>query len=129
MNQYGAQIQVSRFTSDLPCCGMPRTLSVAAAVAHTSQAVTQLQDAKGATIKVSYKEDIIRFLLPYSAGMSDFIENVTTRLNVLKYKHFRIKCKDEDGDWILITCDKDLEDCLASSVAHKAIRMLAITDQ
>lgn len=77
------------------------------------------------TVKVTYKGAHIRFKLPDSSGMSELEENVIKRLH-LERNTFTIKYLDDDGEWILITCDEDVQECIEVSrhLETKTIRML-----
>ncbi|KAK3013985.1 hypothetical protein RJ639_008145 [Escallonia herrerae] len=77
------------------------------AVAHTIPHVTQVQDT--VTMKAMYRGDCIRFGLSCSSGMAELVENVTERLPLM-VGSFSIKYKDDEGDWILVACDKDVKD-------------------
>ena len=74
----------------------------------TDQAI---QDGRTATIKATYRDDIIMFQLSFSSRMKDLEEEVGKRLK-LEIRTFRIKYVDGDGDRILIACDGDLKYCL-----------------
>lgn len=77
-------------------------------------------------IKAKYGRKIIKFELPLASSLVDLEENVTERLHELKDGTFRIKYQDDEGDWILITDDDDLQLCMASlqSVDQNTILML-----
>ncbi|KAL3512372.1 hypothetical protein ACH5RR_025089 [Cinchona calisaya] len=60
------------------------------------------------TIKAEYgEEDVIKFGLPFSSTMTDLEKEVTSRLK-LEMGSIKIRYKDEDDEWILITLDNDL---------------------
>ncbi|KAL3512364.1 hypothetical protein ACH5RR_025081 [Cinchona calisaya] len=60
------------------------------------------------TIKAEYgEEDVIKFGLPFSSTMTDLEKEVTSRLK-LEMGSIKIRYKDEDDEWILVTLDNDL---------------------
>ncbi|RWW36516.1 hypothetical protein BHE74_00058461 [Ensete ventricosum] len=69
------------------------------------------QETKALTIKASYKEDIIRFRLPHNAGILALKDEISKKLK-LEVGTFDIKYLDDDHEWVLLTCDWDLEECL-----------------
>ncbi|CAD5163213.1 unnamed protein product [Musa acuminata subsp. malaccensis] len=78
------------------------------------------QETKALTIKASYKEDIIRFRLPHNAGILALKDEISKKLK-LEVGTFDIKYLDDDHEWVMLTCDWDLEECLdvsRSSGAH-----------
>ncbi|KAL1804228.1 hypothetical protein ACET3Z_032875 [Daucus carota] len=87
--------------------GIP-PLQEIAIVADTSQDINKID------VKATYNGVAIRFELPNSSGMAELEDNVIERLN-LERGTFSIKYKDEEGDWILIACDKDVQKCIEIS--------------
>lgn len=66
------------------------------------------------TIKATFKGVTIRFELPALSGIAELENNVIERLH-LQRENFSIKYQDDEGDWILIACDKDVQECLQMS--------------
>lgn len=76
--------------------------------------------------EADFEGDTIKFKLPLSSRMEQLEEEVGRRLK-LSVTSFRVKYMDEDGKWILLTCDDDLEFCmetLASSLRANPVKML-----
>ncbi|KAH0712651.1 hypothetical protein KY289_008610 [Solanum tuberosum] len=65
------------------------------------------------TLKVTYRDDIIKFQLPFSSTRLELEGEVEKRLKI-SFERFSIKYQDEDDDWILITADSDLRDGMHS---------------
>lgn len=63
------------------------------------------------TVKVQYRDVVIKFQLSFSSRMAELVEKVTERLP-LKDGSFSTRYKDDEGDLVLITCDEDLNNCL-----------------
>ncbi|XP_049415563.1 protein NLP6-like isoform X1 [Solanum stenotomum] len=77
------------------------------------------------TIKATYREDIIRFRLCLNSGIYKLKEEVAKRLK-LEMGTFDIKYLDDDHEWVLITCDADLQECIdiSSSSGSNVVRLL-----
>nr|GEV24573.1 hypothetical protein [Tanacetum cinerariifolium] len=68
------------------------------------------QAAQQVMVKVTFKDDMIKFRFPISSGRLPELENqVAQRLDYLKGKKLRVKYKDEQNEMILITRDDDLQ--------------------
>lgn len=91
----------------------------------TTEAKVVQEDDRSIMVKVTCKDDIIKFRLLVSARKVDLEQEVAMRLN-LTVGSFKIKYLDEDGDWVLITCDVDLKICISTSISlgKTTIKML-----
>ncbi|XP_027149966.1 protein NLP5-like isoform X2 [Coffea eugenioides] len=63
-------------------------------------------------IKVTYGEEKIRFRMLNNWGYRDLLREVSGRFGVDDTTGFQLKYMDDDSEWILLTCDADLEECL-----------------
>ncbi|KAL5998893.1 hypothetical protein ACLOJK_009841 [Asimina triloba] len=83
----------------------------------TQQAVATLtrvlpsRELMTVTIKATYKEDVIRFRLPYTSGVVELKEEVSKRLKLV-VGTFETKYLDDDREWVLLACDADLQECM-----------------
>lgn len=96
-----------------------------ATLAHTTPHVAAKKEMNSVTIKATFREDIIRFRLSLSSGILELKEEVAKRLK-LEMGTFDIKYLDDDNEWVLITCDADLQECIDISrpSASNIIRLL-----
>lgn len=120
MGRSSSETRRRRINDQVPGNGnFPWVMPPAPVVAHTSQNLNTI------TVKVTYNGAHIRFKLPDSSGISELEENVIKRLH-LERNTFTIKYLDDDGEWILITCDEDVQECIEVSrhLETKTIRML-----
>ncbi|KAL1804236.1 hypothetical protein ACET3Z_032883 [Daucus carota] len=76
------------------------------------------QDINMMTVKVTYDARTIRFELPSSSGLEELENSVIKRLQ-LDRKSFSIKYQDDEDDWIDITCDEDVQECMKVSRSLK----------
>lgn len=101
--------------------GMPHVQDVqdTPAVAPTCQELNNMD------VKVMYNGVPIRFEIPTSSGITELENNVIERLPLNK-KSFSIKYQDDEGDWVLIACDKDVQKCfeISRSLKKATIKML-----
>lgn len=62
------------------------------------------------TVKATYNEIAIIFEVLDSSGKVDLENNVIERLRMKRKRDtFSIKYQDDEGDWVLIACDKVLD--------------------
>lgn len=82
----------------------------------TSQdTTTLLHNNKLVSIKATYREDIIRFKIsPESISIAELKEQVAKRLK-LETGAFELKYLDDDKEWVSVSCDADLSECLDTS--------------
>ena len=75
-------------------------------------------------VKVTYRDCMIKFYLSVSSGKMALENEIAKRLP-LSIGSFDIKCSDEDGDWISMTCDEDLDMCISTmrSLGRSTIKM------
>ncbi|WOK97254.1 protein NLP3 [Canna indica] len=74
----------------------------------------QMQDLITVTIKATYKGNIIRFRLPISSGVLPLRKEISKRLK-LDIDMFDIKYMDDDQEWVTLSCNADLEECIEIS--------------
>ncbi|KAJ9555791.1 hypothetical protein OSB04_010405 [Centaurea solstitialis] len=64
------------------------------------------------TIKAEYADDMIKLCLRVSSTTFVAIGNEVSKRFKLNLDNYKLKCLDEDGDWILVTCDEDIKVCI-----------------
>ncbi|KAL8170709.1 hypothetical protein V2J09_022513 [Rumex salicifolius] len=69
------------------------------------------QEMSTVIIKATFREDMIRFRFSLRSNIVDLREEVARRLK-LEVGTFEIKYLDDDHEWVLISCDSDLQECL-----------------
>ncbi|KAF0896144.1 hypothetical protein E2562_019640 [Oryza meyeriana var. granulata] len=62
-------------------------------------------------VKATYKNDTIRFKLLPSMKYEQLLKEIVKRLK-LSVGTFHLKYKDDEGDWVILASDADLQECL-----------------
>jgi hypothetical protein len=63
------------------------------------------------TVKATFGADTVRFKLPVGSGCLDLRNEVSRRLKV-DGQGFDLKYLDDEEEWMLITCDADVKECI-----------------
>ncbi|KAJ0257476.1 Protein NLP4 [Hirschfeldia incana] len=70
------------------------------------------QDDDSLRIKVSYGEENIRFRMKNSRRLTDLLWEIGKRFSIEDMSRYDLKYLDEDNEWVLLTCDEDVEECV-----------------
>ncbi|KAM0000603.1 putative transcription factor Nin-like family [Helianthus debilis subsp. tardiflorus] len=93
----------------------------------STHSVGHVSDKGLLTVKASFKDDMIKFPFCVSSGLMELEKEVAERVDV-NGQRLSLKYEDEEKDWVLITCDADLES-LASNTAIKLFVYVADDDR
>jgi len=70
------------------------------------------QDDDFLRIKVSYGEEKIRLRMRNSRRLTDLLWEIGKRFSIEDMSRYDLKYLDEDNEWVLLTCDEDVEECV-----------------
>lgn len=77
-------------------------------------------------VKANFGEDKIRLKLAPNMGFKDLQRGIAARLSIGDVSWMQIKYLDDDNEWVLLTCDDDLEECvdIQRSQGSDTVRLL-----
>ncbi|GMH13504.1 hypothetical protein Nepgr_015345 [Nepenthes gracilis] len=71
-----------------------------------------MQDGGTFKVKVTFGEEKIRFSISQNMGFEDLKLEIARRYSIEDVNNIYIKYLDDDKDWVLLTCDDDLDECI-----------------
>lgn len=63
-------------------------------------------------VKITYGEEKVRFRLQKDWGYNQLLVEIAKRFSINEISQFHLKYFDDDSEWVLLTCDADLEECI-----------------
>ncbi|CAK7346027.1 unnamed protein product [Dovyalis caffra] len=85
------------------------------------------QEMDSHRVKVTFGNEKIRLRMPNNWGFKDLSQEIVRRFNIDDVHRYDLKYLDDDSEWVLLTCDDDLEECIdicGSSGNNQTIKLL-----
>ncbi|KAI3816266.1 hypothetical protein L1987_15959 [Smallanthus sonchifolius] len=64
------------------------------------------------SVKVTFGAEKIRFRIQKDWGHSELLQEIAKRFCLNDTNGYQLKYLDDDSEWVLITCDADVEECI-----------------
>ncbi|KAL1185401.1 hypothetical protein V6Z11_A01G112200 [Gossypium hirsutum] len=69
-------------------------------------------DLEAQRVKVTYGDEKIRFRMQSKWRFKDLLHEIARRFNIDDISRFDLKYLDDDSEWVLLTCDADMVECI-----------------
>lgn len=82
-------------------------------------------EPRSVTVKATFGADTVRFKLLVGSGYLDLRNEVSRRLKV-DDQGFDLKYMDDEEEWVLITCDADIKECIdvAQTLGRHTVKVM-----
>ncbi|KAL1219732.1 Protein NLP4 [Cardamine amara subsp. amara] len=110
----GGALKKTSSEIDLQSSSLDETILTLSSLENIPQGTQLLssQDDDLLRIKVSYGEEKIRFRMRNSRRLTDLLWEIGKRFSIEDMSRCDLKYLDEDNEWVLLTCDEDVEECV-----------------
>lgn len=115
-----AEVHVSLYSQDQDPKREPKVFQRS----HSHKSLTELpttlppkngnnaRDETVPRVKITYGEEKVRFRLQKDWGYNQLLVEIAKRFSINEINEFHLKYFDDDSEWVLLTCDADLEECI-----------------
>lgn len=63
-------------------------------------------------VKVTFGEENIRFRMQNGWGYNELVQETAKRFSLNDISGYQLRYLDDDSEWVLLTCDADVEECI-----------------
>ncbi|KAK6118695.1 hypothetical protein DH2020_047552 [Rehmannia glutinosa] len=124
----GGMLKRARSDAELHDLGQEETKLLVRSISHkifsdheAPPVPNKVDDVATFRVKAAFGEEKIRFSLQPHWGFKHLQQEVYRRFNMDNGSRLDLKYLDDDSEWVLLTCDADLEECIdihRSSKSH-----------
>ncbi|XP_058214200.1 protein NLP2-like [Rhododendron vialii] len=112
-----------------PALSQPmRTIHHTMAIPYMMPLPTERQDKGSVKIEATYQGDNIKFQFPLTSGIKELKEVMSKTLE-RKLGSFKVKYKDEDGEWILMGLDEHVREYQQLLLGNKVTTKLKVQNK
>ncbi|XP_050376630.1 protein NLP4-like isoform X2 [Argentina anserina] len=109
LRQIGVEELMQRSQSHKNLCEQQNLQSFCPPLKYDGQIA---QDGAARKVKVTYGDEKTRFRIQNNWRFGDLEQEIAKRFGINDMSRFDIKYLDDDSEWVLLTCDADLDECL-----------------
>ncbi|KAI7725070.1 hypothetical protein M8C21_018363 [Ambrosia artemisiifolia] len=77
-------------------------------------------EAHTGRVKVTFGEEKIRFRMQKDWGYNELMQETAKRFSLNDTSGYQLRYLDDDSEWVLLTCDADVEECLDVYQSYKS---------
>ncbi|XP_010459756.1 PREDICTED: protein NLP4 isoform X3 [Camelina sativa] len=130
----GVSLKKTSSEIELQSSSLDETILTLSSLENVPQGTNLLssQDDDFLRIKVSYGEEKIRFRMRNSRRLTDLLWEIGKRFSIDDMSRYDLKYLDEDNEWVLLTCDEDVEECVdvcRTTPSHTIKLLLQVSSQ
>ncbi|RDX70974.1 Protein NLP2, partial [Mucuna pruriens] len=110
-------IQIGSFYSSFP--------ELSTATCESSKSKAEIENPVPLKVKATFADEKIRFSLQPIWGFTDLQVEIARRFNLNEVRNVVLKYLDDEGEWVVLACDGDLEECkdLHTTSQSRTIRL------
>ncbi|KAI3730268.1 hypothetical protein L1987_61437 [Smallanthus sonchifolius] len=71
-------------------------------------------------VKVTFHEEKIRFRIQKDWGYNKLLQEISKRFSLNDTSGYQLRYLDDDSEWVLLTCDADVEECIDVYQSYKS---------
>lgn len=106
------------------CCSKENTLNTQTPTQDQRRSLLKTQrdehvDEGVFRVKAVFGRQKLRLHMSQNWGFGDLQREITRQFSIDDMKSITLKYLDDDSEWVLLTCDADLEECMDINMASK----------
>ncbi|KAF0912264.1 hypothetical protein E2562_013948 [Oryza meyeriana var. granulata] len=123
-----AEAELQMFVEERPAMLFRSQSQVILSEHKPTENMSNVQNARSDSLKIKaiYGEERCIFRLQPSWGFQRLKEEIVKRFGIAQFTHVDLKYLDDESEWVLLTCDADLLECIDvyKSSSNQTVRIL-----